>query len=72
VRTVSARTASDGRCQQLVQRETWRHGCPEDQPTQNTLASARKVYRPAGAPPPPAGTGPHFVVTLINNNANCP
>jgi hypothetical protein len=72
VRVVSGRTASDGRCQQLVQRVTWNHGCPEDHPTLKVLASARKVYRPAGGPPPPAGTGPNFVVSVFNNNASCP
>ncbi len=69
----SARRYSDGRCQPLGHRTTWSGGCPEVNPTTKTLAAGRRIYRGAGAPPPPAGTGPYYVVSSTNHPGSyCP
>lgn len=68
----SARTWPDGRCQELVREVTWSGSCPEYYTTSKTLSMGRKVYRPAGAPPPPAGVGAPLVVDYQNNNGYCP
>lgn len=73
VTTRSARTWPSGLCQALVHRTTYSGGCPESYPTVKTLSSARRVYRPAGAPLPPAGYGGELVVSSTNNpNSYCP
>jgi hypothetical protein len=65
VATHSARTWPSGLCQTLVHKTTY-NGCSENVPTVKTLSSARRVYRPAGAPPPPAGYGADLVVSSTN------
>lgn len=70
--TRSARNWSDGRCQVLLRRVQYA-GCFEDFATTKTLTAARRVYRPAGAPPPPSGTGPGLVVVSENRPTHqCP
>jgi hypothetical protein len=73
VTTRSARTWPSGLCQTLVRRVTWSGNCPETYPTSKTLSAARRVYRPAGAPPPPTGDGGELVVSSTNYpNSYCP
>lgn len=69
----SARSWPDGRCQELLRVVTWSGGCPEYYSTTKTLSAARRVYRPAGAPPPPAGVAPGLVVASRDNPGSyCP
>jgi hypothetical protein len=69
----SARTWPDGRCQVLVRRYFYIGGCFNDSVTNKQLAAARRVYRPAGAPPPPAGYGEELVVATRNfPTTQCP
>jgi hypothetical protein len=70
----SARSWTDGRCQVLVRRFFYgAGGCFDDSVTNKQLASARRVYRPAGAPPPPTGSGGELVVATTNfPNSQCP
>ena len=73
VRVSSARTGIEGRCQELVHLTTWRGGCPEYSSTTKFLAQGRRIYRPAGAPPPPSGSGGQLVVSSYNNpDSYCP
>ncbi len=69
----SMRSWPDGLCQTLVHQVTWSWSCAETHPTTQWLAAARKVYRPAGAPPAPEGWGGEVVVSSTNHNgAYCP
>lgn len=62
----SGRTWGDGRCQMLAHRTTWSGACPELTPTTKTIGAARRIYRPSGAPPPPAGSARELVVSSTN------
>lgn len=66
-----ART-SDGLCNQLLEKVTWGGRCPQYDATAQLLSTARIVYRPAGAPPPPSGEGPGLVVKSSNRTGQCP
>jgi hypothetical protein len=69
----SARTVPDGKCRRLVRRVTYSGNCPEELATTKTIGAARAVYRPAGAPPPPAGYGSSLVVSATNYpRSHCP
>jgi hypothetical protein len=66
VRMQSARSWPDGRCQALVTQICYNDpGCCESVATTKVLASVRRVYRPAGGPTPPSGTGEDLVVSNI-------
>jgi hypothetical protein len=72
VTTRSARTWPSGKRQALLHKTTYSGTCADTQPTTKTLSSARRVYRPANAPPPPAGYGSGLVVSSTNHaNSYC-
>jgi hypothetical protein len=68
----SARTGAEGRCQIVVRETTWSGTCYMTNPIAWTLPSARRVYRPAGAPPPPTGSGGELVVDWRDLGGVCP
>jgi hypothetical protein len=69
----SARTWPDSTCRSLVHATTWSGTCLETYPTTKTLSGARRVYRPAGAPPPPTGYGGEWIVSSTDHpNSYCP
>jgi hypothetical protein len=71
----SARSWPDGRCQVLVHRTCWgsQSTCCETNPTTKTIVGARRVYRPALGPTPPAGNGTNVVVSSTSHpTSQCP
>ncbi len=69
----SARNSYDGRCQKLIHVTTYSGVCPISRPTSKAVSAARQIYRPAGAPLPPAGYGPDLAVSSSNvPNSHCP
>jgi len=67
----SGRSEFDDRCQQLVREVTHFGVCPVYFPITVSLSNARRVYRPAAAPPPPSGAGEPLVMASEDSKSFC-